>query len=131
MNEAMTDTALYYWIASAVAVVGLLIHVGIGGKAFVRPMFNSNMEEINKWITYICWHSASLMFLGYVLGFAYAASQPDATLLVMACLYLSSTSLLLFFYLALFVHRAIFRLPGLYLMTAITLFGILGITAQG
>jgi hypothetical protein len=64
-----------YAVATAVALVGLGIHVFIGGKSMVRPLLASRLPEPAKWLLYLCFHMVSLLCLTMIVVFSWAAQS--------------------------------------------------------
>ena len=123
-------TSTMFWIAATIAGAGFFIHVVLGGIKYVRPMFQSDMAESAKWLTFISWHTSSIVLASQALGFAYLALYPAHTSLAIFLIAVCLTGVLLFIVTGAFRYSGAFSLPGIYIFAATALFGIWGVVAS-
>ncbi|MES2055253.1 MAG: hypothetical protein V4564_04865 [Pseudomonadota bacterium] len=62
------------WAASLVAAVTWATHTFVGGVHVARPLLaDTSLPPAAKWLSYYCWHLATLMIAAMALLFAAAA----------------------------------------------------------
>jgi len=62
--------------AGLLALTGMLVHVFIGGKLFVRPFLKNDIPDEQKWLAYFVWHVGTLAPGFLAAGFLAAAWLP-------------------------------------------------------
>ncbi|RZA35176.1 MAG: hypothetical protein EOP92_11775 [Lysobacteraceae bacterium] len=65
-------------LASATSFITFAVHTFIGGPRVVKPLLaTTHLPIAAKWLSYYCWHIATVFLLAMSLGFAYVALHPD------------------------------------------------------
>lgn len=115
---------MLFWTASAAAVVTLAIHIFGGGIRVVRPLLaDTTLPHASKWLSYYCWHIATLTILAIGAMFAYCAFAPGQR--VIAAFVTAFTAILSGLSAAVAIKGGIhpLRFPSTTLFAAIAVFG--------
>ncbi len=65
------------WSAAAVSLGAFAVHTFMGGAVVARPLLaDRSLPEASKWLSYYCWHIATVMLLFTSGAFAYSAAYP-------------------------------------------------------
>lgn len=80
------------YIAAGLALLTFFIHTFSGGKAVARPLLaDTSLDAPVKWLSYYCWHIATLLLLSMTLaftwiGYANAVTSSQSLLVFLAAL---------------------------------------------
>lgn len=71
----MTTESLFLAAASAAALATLFVHLFIGGRRVARPLLADRaLPRAAKWLSYYCWHIATLAIAFMAIMFAAAGT---------------------------------------------------------
>lgn len=77
-------------LAAVASLITFSVHTFIGGPRVAAPLLAAtHLPPAAKWLSYYCWHLATIFLLAMSLGFAYVALNPDRPELAV---FLSATS---------------------------------------
>ena len=122
----MTQSTWLY-IAAALSVITLLVHIFAGGKSVAKPLLESALDNEAKFASYYCWHLVTIVIAFMATCFALSAS--NITSLELAI----SASVLAFLFtcwsisLTVLKKQHVMTLPQWILFLPITLAGTLGV----
>lgn len=67
-----------YWMATFISGVTFVVHTFVGGVYVARPLLaNTTLPRASKWLSYYCWHIATILIAAIGVAFAYCALRPD------------------------------------------------------
>lgn len=65
------------WLAAAVAALTFCIHTFVGGPIVARPLLAAeNLPKASKWLSYFCWHIATVLLAAITFALLWLASTP-------------------------------------------------------
>ncbi|MGF1622289.1 MAG: hypothetical protein ACFCUR_16945 [Rhodomicrobiaceae bacterium] len=118
------------WSAAAVSLTGFAVHTFMGGAVVARPLLaDRNLPKASRWLSYYCWHVATVMLLFTSGAFAYSATYPGRLELA---IFVSSLAIVLSLLSAAVAFKARInplRLPSTTLLALTGLLGWGGIAA--
>ncbi|MBI1364893.1 MAG: hypothetical protein GC153_02920 [Alphaproteobacteria bacterium] len=124
----MTDP--WFLAAGALALVGLGVHVFVGGKDVARPLLAADLTPVAKYMNYACWHGVSIMLLAMSGSFFVAAKKPAAIDVAIQMTVLSGVFGLWVFILALWKRQPLFAMRQWIFFLLIAAIGLAGLHYQ-
>lgn len=67
----------WFLAAGLLSLAGMLLHVFVGGRLFVRPLLAYDIPPEHKWLAYFVWHVGTLAPGFLTAGFLAAALLPE------------------------------------------------------
>ncbi|WP_298333218.1 hypothetical protein [uncultured Erythrobacter sp.] len=124
------SSSIFYGAAALTALVTFFVHVIAGGRAFVRPFQEVDMDPNLKWLAYYSWHIASLVIALIALAFWAAWAWPIRSHYAMVAT--SVTVALVVLAMAVSVKGELRwrAFPGIPLFSVISLLGLVGIVGE-
>ncbi|MEM9054766.1 MAG: hypothetical protein AAGB16_05525 [Pseudomonadota bacterium] len=117
------------WIMSAAGFSAFttLVHFFAGGKTIARPLLDAkDIDKVAKLVNYFCWHITTLALAGAAVGFAYVATAPDQTGLLLALSGFSALCCLLNFGIIFRYRMSLMAMPQWLLLGGMAALGFAG-----
>lgn len=121
----MQDT--FFYAAAAVCTLAVGVHIMLGGRQFVAPLLDSELEPHTKWMAYFMWHVASLSMAATAACFALAAWFSGLVPLAAFAVLFAGSVVLLAAYVARKSGLSPLRFPIILLNSGVVTLGILGL----
>lgn len=121
----------YFFLAAALtAAVTFCVHTFAGGPVVARPLLaDETLPQPSKWLSYYCWHIATVVIAFTAAGFAYASFYQGAGELVIFLSALTLSLSLLSAAIAIKAKIHPLRFPSTYLFAATSALGWAGLAA--
>lgn len=113
-------------LAAAVALVGLGIHLFVGGPRVIKPFLESKAPPLAKALIFYCWHGVTLTVAAMVAVFAWAAQSFLAHSAAAAFGFLAAGLALLSLWIAGRARVSLLKFTPMYLFAAIALAALWG-----
>jgi len=118
----------FFWGASIVSFITFAVHTFIGGPRVAKPLLACpEIPRVSRWLSYGCWHMATIFIFSMACAFAYLAHNPGCPELALFLTVVSFAISILSASLALKADIHPFRFPSTVLFALISLLGLLGL----
>lgn len=116
------------WTAVVVSFLTFLVHTFIGGPRVTAPLLkNTSLPIASKWLSYYCWHIATIYTFFMGGAYAYVALNPNKPEIIIFLSILNTSLAILSAVVALKGGINPFRFPSTSLFASVSILGIISL----